>query len=79
MSSANIKGIVQKDIRKVIDIHNKWFYRVSKKSSVKADLAIYIIYRHVVDASGQCMSVSISLVNNIMDSFCKSSHSFSNI
>ena len=34
------------------------FYRVGKKLSVKADLAIY---SHIVDASGQCMSVSLML------------------
>ena len=32
------------------------FYRVSKKSSVKADLAMH---SHVADVSGQCMSVSL--------------------
>ena len=31
------------------------FYRVDKKPSVKADLAIY---SHVLDVSGRCMSVS---------------------
>ena len=33
-------------------------YRVSKKPSVKADLAMY---SHIVDVSGQCMSVSLIL------------------
>ena len=54
------------------------FYRVSKKPSVKTDLAIY---NHVLDASGQCMSVSIILGLNLgFDScdslvcFCKFSH-----
>ena len=37
--------------------------RVSKKPSVKADLAVY---SHVVDASGQCMSVS-----SICDQICQ--------
>ena len=32
------------------------FYRIGKKPSVKADLAIY---NHIVDASGQCVSVSL--------------------
>ena len=36
----------------------KQFYRVGKKPSVKADLAIY---SHVLDLSGQCMSVSLML------------------
>ena len=54
------------------------FYRVDKKLSVKVDLAIY---SHVVDASGQCMSVSLILSFNLDYSscdnfveFCKSSH-----
>ena len=34
----------------------RWPYRVGKKPSVKARLAIY---SHAVDASGQCMSVSV--------------------
>ena len=34
------------------------FYRIGKMSSVKADLAIY---SHIVDASGQCTSVSLIL------------------
>ena len=38
------------------------FYRIDKKPSVKANLAIY---SHVVDASGQCMSVSLSLGFNL--------------
>ena len=54
------------------------FYRVGKKPSVKADLAIY---SHAVDVGGQCMSESLTLVHNlefsscdIMVGFCKSSH-----
>ena len=54
------------------------FYRVSKKPSVKAGLAIY---SHAVDVSGQCISESLTLGQNldfsfsdIMVSFCKSSH-----
>ena len=53
------------------------FYRVGKKPSVKAGLAIY---SHVVDASGQCMSVSLILGFNLdfsscdnLVGFCKSS------
>ena len=53
-------------------------YRAGKKPSVKADLAIY---SHVVDASGQCMSVSLILGFNLdfsscdnLVSFYKSSH-----
>ena len=45
---------------------------------MKADLAIY---SHVVDAAGQCMSESLTLVHNlnfstcdILVGFCKSSH-----
>ena len=34
----------------------KWFYWVGKKSSVKADFAIY---SHILDISGWCMSVSL--------------------
>ena len=37
-------------------------YRVGKKPSVKADLAIY---RHTVDASGHCMSESLMLKHNL--------------
>ena len=55
-----------------------WLYRVGKNPSVKADLAIY---RHAVDASGQCMSESLILLHNldfsscdILVGFCKSSH-----
>ena len=55
-----------------------WFYRVSKKLSVKADLAIY---SHGLDVSGWCMSVSLILFIKLdssscvnWDSFCKSSH-----
>ena len=58
------------------------FYRVGKKLSVKADLAIY---SHAVDVSGQCMSESLTLGHNldfsscdIMVGFCKSSHIFRN-
>ena len=58
----------------------KQFYRVGKKPSVKVDLAIY---SHVVDASQQCMSVSITLgfkldfsSCDILVGFCKSSHIF---
>ena len=54
------------------------FYEVSKKLSVKADLAIY---NHAVDVGGQCISESLTLGHNldfsscnIMVSFCKSSH-----
>ena len=53
-------------------------HRVSKKPSVKADLAIY---SHAVDAFGQCMSESLILGHNldfsscdILVGFCKSSH-----
>ena len=53
-------------------------YRVSKKPSVKADLAIH---SHAVDASGQCMSESLILGHNLDFSscdisvgFCKSIH-----
>ena len=53
------------------------FYRVGKKLSVKAVLAIY---SHAVDVGGQCMSESLTLGHNldfsscdIMVSFCKSS------
>ena len=57
----------------------RWFYRVGKKPSVKADLATY---SHVVDVSGQCVSVSLITLGfkldfsscAIWDSFCKSSH-----
>ena len=55
-----------------------WLYRVSKKPSVKADLAIY---SHAVDVRGQCMSELLILGQNsdfsscdIMVGFCKSSH-----
>ena len=63
-----------------------WFYRVDKKPSVKADLAIY---SHAVDVGGQCMRESLTLVHeriinfalnldfssgDIMVGFCKSSH-----
>ena len=54
------------------------FYRVSKKPSVKADLAIY---SHIVDASEQCMSVSLILGFKLdfssctnWDGFYKSGH-----
>ena len=54
------------------------FYRVGKKPSVKADLAIY---SHAVEVGGQCMSESLTLGYNldfsscdIMVGFCKSSH-----
>ena len=50
-------------------------YKVGKKPSVKADLAIY---SHVVNASGQCMSESLILGFNLDFSscaiLCKSSH-----
>ena len=56
-------------------------YRVSKKPSMKADLAIY---SHTVDAAGQCMSESLMLGHNldfstydILVGFCKSSHIYS--
>ena len=51
------------------------FYRVGKKLSVKADLAIY---SHAVDVCGQCMSESLILGHNLdfsscdMVRFCKS-------
>ena len=55
-----------------------WFYRVSKKPSMKADLTMY---SHVLDISGRCMSVSLVLFIKLdfiscanWDSFCKSSH-----
>ena len=55
-------------------------YRVGKKLSMKADLAIY---SHTVDASGQCMSESLILGHNvdfnscdILVGFCKSSHNY---
>ena len=58
-------------------------YRVGKKPSGKADLAIY---RHTVDAARQCMSESLILRHNldfsscdILGSFCKSSHKYANI
>ena len=44
-----------------------WPYRLRKKPSVKADLAIY---SQVVDASGQCMSVSLMLGFNLDVSSC---------
>ena len=56
-------------------------YRVGKKPSVKADLAIY---SHAVYASGQCMSESLILGHNldfsscdILVGFCKSSRIYS--
>ena len=50
-----------------------WFYRICKKSSVKAGLAIY---NQMVDASGQCISVSLQALiwNSVLLSFCKSSY-----
>ena len=55
-----------------------WLYRVGKKLSMKAHLAIY---SHTADASGQCMSESLILGHNldfsfcdILVSFCKSHH-----
>ena len=54
-----------------------WLYRVDKKPSVKADLAVY---SHVVDVSGQCMSMNVSLIIGFTldfsscadwDGFCK--------
>ena len=54
------------------------FYRVGKKSFVKADL---VVYSHTVDVGGQCMNESLTLEHNlyfsscdIMVGFCKSSH-----
>ena len=54
------------------------FYRVCKKPSVKADLAIY---SHLHDVSGQCTSVLLVLFIKLdfnsctnWDGFCKSSH-----
>ena len=44
-----------------------WFYRVGKKPSVKADLAIY---SHAVDVRGQCMSESLILGHNLDFSSC---------
>ena len=59
-------------------MHQRGFTVLGKKPSVKADLAIY---SHVVDASGQCMSVSLILGFKLdlsscanWYSFCKSSH-----
>ena len=56
------------------------FYRVCKKPSEKADLAIY---SHVVDDSGQCKSVSLILAFTLdfnscdtLVGFCKSSHKY---
>ena len=52
------------------------FYRVGKKPSVKADLAIY---SYAVDVHRQCMSESLILGHNldfIMVGFCKSSHKY---
>ena len=53
-------------------------YKVGKKLSVKADLAIY---SHAVNAAGQCMSESLMLGHNldfstcdILVGFCKSDH-----
>ena len=53
-------------------------YVVGKKPSMKADLAVYT---HIVDASGQCISVSLILAFKldfnsctIWTGFCKSSH-----
>ena len=43
------------------------FYRVGKKPSVKADL---VIYSYIVNASGQCMSVSLILYFNLDFSSC---------
>ena len=61
-------------------MHQPGFTEWEKKPSVKADLAIY---SHVVDASVQCMSVSLILdfnLNfsscNILVRFCKSSHKY---
>ena len=55
-------------------------YRVGKKLSVKADLAIY---SHAVDAAGQCMNESLMLGHNldfsscnILVGFSKSGHIF---
>ena len=54
-----------------------WFYRISKKPSVKTDLAIY---SHVVDVSEECLGASLICFNldfsssNNLISFCKSSH-----
>ena len=44
-----------------------WPYRVGKKLSVKADLAIY---SHTADAAGQCMSESLMLGHNLDFSTC---------
>ena len=56
-----------------------WFYRVGKKPSVKADLAIY---SYALDVSGWCMIVSLIIFIKLdfsscanWDGFCKSSHS----
>ena len=56
----------------------RWFYRVGKEPSVKADLAIY---SHIVDVSGKFMNVLLILDFKldfiscaIRDDFCKSSH-----
>ena len=42
-----------------------WFYRVGKKPSVKADLAIY---SHAVDVGGQCMSESLFWISVLVTS-----------
>ena len=60
-----------------------WFYRVSKRPPVKADLAIYSL---IVGMSGQWLNVAIAL-NNKLDfyccdnsvEFCKSSHIYTYI
>ena len=55
-----------------------WFYKVGKKLSVKANLATY---SHILDVSGRCMSVSLTLGIKLdfnscanWDHFCWSSH-----
>ena len=54
--------------------------RVGKKPSVKVDLDIN---RHIVDASGQCMSVPLIIASDLdfsssdnLVSFCKFSYNF---
>ena len=51
----------------------KWFYRVSKKLPVKSGI---VIYSHVVDVSGKCMSVSLNWISVLVPfrRVCKSSH-----
>ena len=52
------------------------FYRVGKKPSVKAYLAIY---SHILDVSGQCMSVSLILGIKLDFISCANWDSFCNL